>query len=467
MYRSLRALALLLLAVCWLAAPLPAWAESVDLGVITVKDKALAESLRQKLFKGESFENLARANSVGSTAQRGGRLGIVPEERLRSEYRQALKGLKPGQPSAVVPTEEGYNLLMRFDQTPVAAAPKAPPAAGATARPAAPAPAASAPAASARSGQAADSPQLAARLEVMAGLEEMTAGQMKASEAHLSKALGLNPREDSATFLLDVARGAMAGKIKPEAAKTFGEGFLRMFNGEEKEALNHFHKAREADPRLWQATLFEANLLASANQAPEAMKLLQQLLKDNPHLARPHLTLGMMAQDQRQLDLAVQEYKLALAADPGLAEAHYRLGALALGQEKWEEAERELKAAVATDPYKEEAINDLGLVFGATGRVQDAEKAYKKALELNPDYLAAHINLGTLYASGGRLNEAIDEFNKALVVNPNMAVAHNNLATAYAIKEEWAQAIRHADMAVKLGLPVADVLMKKLAPHRK
>ncbi|MFH1035850.1 MAG: tetratricopeptide repeat protein [Pseudomonadota bacterium] len=463
MIRSLRVLALLPLLACWLAAPLPAWAESVDLGVITVKSKALAESLRQRLLKGEGFEGLAKANSVGSTAQRGGRLGIVPEERLRSEYRQAVKGLKPGQPSAVIPTEEGYNLLMRFDQA-APAAPSAPAAAGATGRSLAPAPVAPVPA---QPGPVADSPQLAARLEVMAGLEEMTAGQMKTSEAHLSKALGLNPREDSAAFLLDVARGALAGKIKPEAAKAFGEGFLRMFNGEGQEALASFRKAKQLDPRLWQATLFEANLLAGGGKASEAMSLLQQLLKDNPHLARPHLTLGLIAQDQRQLDLAAHEFKQALALDPALAEAHYHLGTLALAKGNMEEAERALKAAVAADPFKEEAINDLGLVFGATGRIQEAEKAYKKALELNPDYAAAHVNLGTLYASSERINQGIDEFNKALALEPNLAFAHNNLATAYALKEEWALAIQHADIAVKLGLPVADVLMKKLAPHRK
>ncbi|MBI5522532.1 MAG: tetratricopeptide repeat protein [Desulfarculus sp.] len=467
---SLRILGLALTLACWLAAPAPAWADNVDLGVITVKDKALAESIRQRLTKGEGFEGLAKAHSVGATAQRGGRLGLVPEERLRSEYRQALKGLKPGQPSAVVATEEGYNVLVRFDQAPPAApapatakAPAtAPPATGATARPSAPAPPAPA-----RAGQALDSPQLAARLEVMAGLEQMTAGRIKVGEGHLSKALGLNPREDSAAFLLEVARAALAGKVKPEAASAFAEGFIRMFNNQGAEALSLFGQAKKLDPRLWQAALFEANLLAGSGRVAEATALLQQILKENPGLARPHLTLGMIYQDQRQLDQAAEEFKKALAVDPELAEAHYRLGNLALAQGRWDEAEAALKATLAADPFKEEAYNDLGLVFGASGRPQEAEKAYKKALELNPEFPTAHINLGILYASGGRVNQGIDEFNKALALDPNLGFAHNNLATAFAMKEEWGKAIQHADLAVKLGVPVADVLMQKLAPHRK
>ncbi|MBI4800351.1 MAG: tetratricopeptide repeat protein [Desulfarculus sp.] len=469
---SMRIPGLVLAMACWLATTVPAWADNVDLGVITVKDKALAESIRQRLTKGEGFEGLAKAHSVGATAQRGGRLGMVPEERLRSEYRQALKGLKPGQPSAVVATEEGYNVLVRFDQAPPAApatakAPAtAPPATGATARPSAPVPAAPAPA-SARGGQALDSPQLAARLEVMAGLEQMTAGRIKVAEGHLSKALGLNPREDSAAFLLEVARAALAGKIKPEAASAFAEGFVRMFNNQGSEALALFGQAKKLDPRLWQAALFEANLLAGSGRAAEATALLQQMLKENPGLARPHLTLGLIYQDQRQLDQAADQYKKALAVDPELAEAHYRLGNLALGLGRWEEAEAALKSTLAADPFKEEAYNDLGLVFAASGRPQEAEKAYKKALELNPEFPTAHINLGILYASGGRVNQGIDEFNKALALDPNLGFAHNNLATAYAMKEEWGKAIQHADLAVKLGVPVADVLIQKLAPHRK
>ncbi|MFZ5587791.1 MAG: tetratricopeptide repeat protein [Thermodesulfobacteriota bacterium] len=448
----------------------PAWAQEVDLGVITVKQKANAESIRQRLVKGESFEALAKQYSVGPTASRGGRLGRVPETRLRAEYKQALAGLRPGQPSPVVPTEEGYNILMRFDQAAASAtAPPAQPAprAAAPAAPLAPRPSAGAPAAPARPAGPPDSPQLVARQQVMAALERLAAGQPKEAEADLSKALGFNPREDSALFLLEIVRASLAGQLQAKAVSAFAQGFIAMFNGSEAEALTLFRQARQTDGRLWQATLFEANVLAGTGQSQAAAELLQRLIKEHPKAARAFLSLGLIALDARRVDEAVNRFEHALNLEPELAEAHYRLGNLQLAKGDLVKAESELKAAIASDPYKEEAYNDLGLVMAMTGRTGEAEQLYAKALQLNPAYVAVHVNLGTLLAQTGRVSQAIDEFNKALAIDPGLADAHINLAVAYVMREEWPQAVRHAEMAEQMGAQVPQIIKDKLAPHRK
>lgn len=439
----------------------PAWAQEVDLGVITVKQKSLADTIRQRLLKGDSFENLAKNYSVGPAASRGGRLGRVPEARIRSEFKRALAGLAPGQPSGVVATEEGFNVLMRFDAAPSPAAPApAPRPQAATA----PAPLAPAPA---RPPVAVDTPQLAARLEVMAAVEKLSVGQIKPAEADLSKALGHNPSEDSALFLLDLVRAGLGGHLQTKALASFGQGFLAMLDGRADAALVGFRQARQADDRFWQATLFEANVLAGSGQAPKAVVILTDLVKQYPKAARAYLTLGLIKVDQRQVEEGVGYLRQALALEPGLAEAHYRLGSVALSQGNLEQAEQEFRAAVAADPYKEEAINDLGLVYAATGRSQEAEKAYLKSMELNPAYPSAHVNLGTLYAQTGRMNQAIDEFNKALALDDTLGEAHINLAVAYTIRGEWDTAIKHADLAASMGVPVPQVVLDKLAPHRK
>ncbi|MFH1060492.1 MAG: tetratricopeptide repeat protein [Pseudomonadota bacterium] len=457
-----------LIALVFLAVP-AVQAQEVDLGVITVKQKAAAEALRQRLMKGESFEALAKQYSVGPTASRGGRLGLVPEKRLRAEYKQALAGLRPGQPSAVIPTEEGYNLLMRFDQAAVAPAPRA----GAPAAPLAPRlpggsaatphPQTAAPPQNLQP----ETPQLAARQQVMAALERLAGGNAKAAEADLSRALGFNPREDSALFLLEIVRASLAGQLQAKAVSTFAQGFIAMFDGNDAEALTLFRQARQSDNRFWQATLFEANVLAGTGQAQAATELLQRLIKDHPKVARAYLSLGLIALDQRRQEEAVNRFQHALALEPELAEAHYRLGNLDLAKGDLAKAETELKAAIAADPFKEEAYNDLGLVLASLGHAAEAEKLYRKALELNPAYVAVHVNLGTLLAQTGRVSQAIDEFNKALAMDPALADAHINLAVAYVMREEWPQAIRHADQAEKMGARVPQIIKDKLAPHRK
>jgi tetratricopeptide (TPR) repeat protein len=442
-----------------LALPALALAADVDLGVITVKQKAQADAVRQRLVKGESFESLAKELSVGPAANRGGRLGLVPDAKLRAEYRQALKDLKPGQPSLAIPTEEGYTILMRFDKTAPA---QAPAAATAPQRPSAPAPTAP----TARSSEAQDSPQLAARQMVLGGLEAWAQGNLKAAESDFSKALGLNPREDSAGFLLDITRQVQSGKFKPQAGAAFAEGFLAFLEPNMAGALTGFQKARQADPRFWPSLLFEANVAAAQGRRAEAKALLQQVLAINPQSARAHLTLGMLAMDERNVEEAGTQFKKALEAEPDMPEANYRLGNLALATGNLAEAETRHKAALAQDPFKEEAYNDLGLIFSVTGRFDDAVKAYKKALELDPAFVVAHVNLGVAYARMGKVNAAIDEFRMAIDLNPRLADAHANLAAAYIMKEQWDLAIEHTDLAVRLGAQVPEVIQRKVAPHR-
>lgn len=465
--RSL-ALAVLMAGLLGLAMAAPVLAAEVDLGVIVVKQKAQAEALRARLIKGEPFESLAREHSVGPAAGRGGRLGLVPEEKLRAEYRQSLKDLRPGVPSQIIPTEEGFSVLMRFDQPGGAAAQAAVPERGRASVPAPAAPMAQAPAPAQPRGQAlADSPQLLARQEVVAGLEVMSRGQLKEAEKTFSKALGQNPREDSASFLLEIVRLAQAGKYSQQAVSAFATGFLAMIEPNPLQALDGFRKSAQVDPGFWPGVLFEANILAGMGRGPEARQLFEKTLAINPKADRAYLSLGLMAIDERKVDEAMGHFRKALEINPELAEARYRLGTLAMFKGDLAVAEREFNAALAIDPFKEEALNDLGLVYGLTGRVQDAERAYRKTLELNPAFPAPHVNLGNLYAQTGRVNQALEEFSKALMIDPRLGDVHVNLAAAYIMKEDWVRAREHAELAAKLGAQIPEVVLKKLAAHPK
>jgi len=433
--------------------------QEVDLGVITVKDAKLAEALRNQLAGGAPFEDLARRYSVSPTANRGGRLGQVSLGRLRPEYRAALKDLAPNKPSQVVPTEEGYTILMRFEPAPTPAT--RPDTAFRLDKPAMPAP--SAPPASGPE----EERYLKARRQILAGLESMVAGDMAGSEKKFSQAMGLNPHEASTPFLLEVARRVQSGAYKKEAGVAFAEGFLSMTQGQPAGALQGFTKAGKLDPRLWQAKLFQGNLLAGQGKRQEAKKLWQEVIEARPDAALAYVSLGIMARDEGELQEAQRLLQEALKINPDLAEAHYVLGGIALFNGDFAEAERRYKTTLVLDPFNEEAHNDLGLSRLYQGRKEDAEAAYLKALEINPNFAAAHVNLGNLRAQEGRLNQAVDEFTKALNLDPSLADAHNNLAAAFILLGQWDKAIEHVDAALGMNYPVPQVILDKVAPHRK
>ena len=446
MSRLINVISIFLLLMLCLPASVGAQDSTVDLGLITVKQKALAEKLRKQILDGASFEELAKKNSVGPAAARGGRLGNVPYKRLRSEYKAALKNLAPNTPSAVIPTEEGYNILMHFKETSKqAAADKTPGKA--------PAPI--------------TLPHLAARQSVMAGVESLAAGDVKAGEKAFTQAIGQNPYDSNATFFMDIVRQMQAGKLKEKAVKTFAFGFIDMLRGDSAEAQKKFRQAAAQDPKFWQALLLDASLqMADAKKDKQTLSLLKKVLAINPKSARAHIYLGMLALSRGRVAEGKKELETAVKLNPKLPDGHYHLGALALEENKLKLAEQNLRAAIAADPYKEEAYNDLGVVMADTKRPAEAEKYYRRTLELNPGFAAAHLNLGELYGRHGYTNRAMQEFEKALILDPNLPQAHCNLAIAYAQKKQWDQAISHADQAKKLNLTLPESLEKLLKPHR-
>jgi tetratricopeptide (TPR) repeat protein len=70
-----------------------------------------AQGILDRLKQGEDFGQLAKENSIDPTADAGGFIGNVAPSALRAELRDALKGVGPGQVTAVVHIPSGYAIL--------------------------------------------------------------------------------------------------------------------------------------------------------------------------------------------------------------------------------------------------------------------------------------------------------------------------------------------------------------------
>jgi len=77
-----------------------------------------AESLRQELARGASFDQLARQHSDDPTRQWGGELDPAPLAGLPEWMRAPLAKLKPGQVSPVIETSAGFHLLKLEERVP-------------------------------------------------------------------------------------------------------------------------------------------------------------------------------------------------------------------------------------------------------------------------------------------------------------------------------------------------------------
>lgn len=87
-----------------------AW-QTAPVALILVDSPQQAQSVLDRLKRGESFAALARELSTDPTSSDGGFLGNVDPATLRLEFREALSRLKPGEVSGVVKIPAGYAVV--------------------------------------------------------------------------------------------------------------------------------------------------------------------------------------------------------------------------------------------------------------------------------------------------------------------------------------------------------------------
>lgn len=168
--------------------------------------------------------------------------------------------------------------------------------------------------------------------------------------------------------------------------------------------------------------------LYTEQKYPEASDLLQQVLALNPKHWRAYNNLGLIRQDQGQLDAAVDFYQQALELNP----------------------------------YFPEAYNNLGNVRFMKGELEGAKTAYGQALKLKPDYAQAKNHLGNVLFQQGALDQAEALYAQAICLRPQYPEAHNNLALLYLLTGRFEQG--WAEYEYRRQLP-ALAYLRELAPR--
>lgn len=146
--------------------------------------------------------------------------------------------------------------------------------------------------------------------------------------------------------------------------------------------------------------------------------------------ARSHTDLGAAYYQQKQLDIALEEFTLAAKVDPNFGLAY----------------------------------NGLGLVHAALGQDDLAEKNFKRALQLEPNNSESHNNFGGFLCARNRIDESIKEFLAALS-NPlyaTPAVAYTNAGICSLRKQDTVNAELYFKRALEIE-PLASVAAYQLA----
>ena len=118
---------------------------------------------------------------------------------------------------------------------------------------------------------------------------------------------------------------------------------------------------------------------------------------------------------------AVKVLQEALRQDPGRSEIHYQLGLAFHAIGDLADAEAEFREVLSRVPDSTPAHNYLGIVLFEFGNARAAAEEFRSAVRLAPNDPNAHFNLGEALASTGDVTSA-EELRKAASLAPGDAV---------------------------------------------
>ena len=82
---------------------------------ILIKTEKEANTVLERLKKGEKFSNIAKQVSLCPSKKRGGDLGPFSRGKMVKEFEKAAFALQKGQISPIVKTKFGYHIIKRLE----------------------------------------------------------------------------------------------------------------------------------------------------------------------------------------------------------------------------------------------------------------------------------------------------------------------------------------------------------------
>jgi tetratricopeptide (TPR) repeat protein len=194
-----------------------------------------------------------------------------------------------------------------------------------------------------------------------------------------------------------------------------------------------------------------------AGNYEEAMPLLVQALKTDPHHVQALIAVGRMHLDQGSYAEAYQPLRSALELDIKNAVLNYLLGELSYGQGDFQSATNYFTKAVTYDPDYTDAHIRLGMLHMEQARPQDSIKCFERAIFLDRAAVVARYHLAQVCVQ-------LDDPRRALTQLHLVKEMHGDYPPVYVLQGEiqcrlgdYRQAILEFQKAIELGVGDASV----------
>ena len=253
------------------------------------------------------------------------------------------------------------------------------------------------------------------------------------TQAALTTAESAIEKQDYATA--EPLLRSIVGKDPSNYQAWFDLGFLYNAQNKTEDSIAAYQQSVRSNPAIFESNLNLGLLLAKYNKpgAEEALRAATQL-KPTAHVeegqARAYLALAHVLAASKPEE-AVKAFQQAATLQPKDPEPHLSAGLILEQQNKFADAEQEYKQALALDPASSDALVGLANIYMRGSRFPEAEEFLRKVVAQRPGDAAPHIQLARVLAAENKNDEAIAEFQSALKLAPNDRTAQIDLADTY------------------------------------
>ncbi len=171
------------------------------------------------------------------------------------------------------------------------------------------------------------------------------------------------------------------------------------------------------------AQLYTIRILFDSERYGELVRLITEMLRENPDAGYLYYTRGLSLERLRRVDEAAVDYQAALLHNLDNLSAHKSLADFAFDREDNTTAISHYLEVLRLDPLNFRGWYQLGSIYSDQQNYAAAVEAYSKAIEIDATKAPLFFLLATTLEELADLNRALAAYDGGLRLNPNDAAA--------------------------------------------
>ncbi len=192
--------------------------------------------------------------------------------------------------------------------------------------------------------------------------------------------------------------------------------------------------------------------VASAEPAPASAAPSKPARAEPPRNLKPadRVVEAERLASEGRIDEAIRQLEQAIRDNPKLTTAYISMADIYRQQGNYAAAEKRYRDAVELDPSNFDAISNHALMLHMMGRLSEAVRQYLRALALRPRDRETNLNLATAYLQLNEPAQALPYAQMAVNVDPDHGPGRVNLGAVLGALDRHQDAVKEYEAAAEL-----------------